>query len=361
VGYSEIEFVIILLGLLQGLILLVALNRPGVLKSRSRHIFSAFLLVIMLTLFGNSFFVLDRLGDYPHMGLFMDDMYFLYGPLLYLYVGALLNKRLWFEKKKWVHFLLPLLHILSMMEYILMSPAEFLSAMGAGVWQYPYDQALAILSITFYLGLSWRLYQGHTARNSFSFLKYVFGVLIVGILLWVNQFAVNVFGLSAGAWLSRYTNPWTLFPMITIVMGYFAVANSALFVPDNKPLPYGGSPLSDDEIKSIKRRLLTLMQESKPYLDSKLSLGVVARSLSVQSKDLSRVINQEFELNFFDFVNTYRLQEFKRIATPEALTVHSILGLAFDAGFNSKSAFNKVFKRLEGVTPSQYLKKRNDQ
>lgn len=342
--------------MMQGVILLLAINRPGSPKSRANRIFTLFLILILTTLFGNTFFVRQTLVHYPHMGLLMDDMYFLYGPLLYLYVGALLGFEVLFQNRKWLHFVLPVVHIISMMEYALMSPEEFYQAMGAGVWQYPYDQALAILSIGFYVALSWRMYLQSDHKSQYAFLRLIFWVLAIGLALWVNQFAVNVFHLDLGAGVSRYTNPWTLFPLITILLGFFAIQKTSLFDNKLKPKAYSGSSLSNMDIEAIKVRLEAHMTENDPYLDPKLSLDQVAIELSINKKDLSQVINQEFGFNFFDFVNSYRIQEFKRIATPEALRKHKILGLAFDAGFNSKSAFNKIFKRLEGVTPSEYLK-----
>lgn len=345
--------------MMQGLILILAINRPRSSKSRSNRIFTFFLILILTTLFGNSFFVRQTLADYPHMGLLMDDMYFLYGPLLYLYVGALLGFEVLFQKRIWLHFVLPAVHITTMMEYVLMSPGEFYLAMGAGVWQYPYDQALAILSIGLYVTLSWRVYLMSDQKGQYTFLRIIFWVLAIGLILWVNQFAVNVFRFDLGARVSRYTNPWTLFPLITILLGFFAIQKTSLFDNKFKPKPYSGSSLSTADIEAIRVRLEAYMTMGKPYLDPRVSLDQVATELSIKKKDLSRVINQEFGFNFFDFVNSYRILEFKRIATPEALRKHKILGLAFDAGFNSKSAFNKIFKRLEGVTPSEYLKEQS--
>ena len=99
------------------------------------------------------------------------------------------------------------------------------------------------------------------------------------------------------------------------------------------------------------------MATEKPYLDADLSLPELANRLAIPSHHLSRVINEQFEANFFDFINQYRIEEVKvRIDNPEYQNL-SLLGIAFECGFNTKSAFNRVFKKMTGFTPSEYRKK----
>jgi AraC-like DNA-binding protein len=96
------------------------------------------------------------------------------------------------------------------------------------------------------------------------------------------------------------------------------------------------------------------MVTEKPYLDANLSLPELADKLEIPSHHLSRVINEQFGVNFFDFVNQYRVEEVKsKIGNPEFENL-SLLGIAFDSGFNTKSAFNRVFKKMTGFTPSEY-------
>lgn len=99
------------------------------------------------------------------------------------------------------------------------------------------------------------------------------------------------------------------------------------------------------------------MTTEKPYLEADLSLPELANKLDIPSHHLSRVINEQFGVNFFDFVNQYRVEEVKsRINNPEFENL-SLLGIAFDCGFNTKSAFNRVFKKMTGFTPSEYKNK----
>jgi len=87
---------------------------------------------------------------------------------------------------------------------------------------------------------------------------------------------------------------------------------------------------------------------SKPYLNPDLNLPQLATELGISIHYLSQVINEHFRLNFFDFVNRYRIEAFKeRIADPRYRNF-SLLGIAFECGFNSKSTFNRIFKQATG-------------
>jgi AraC-like DNA-binding protein len=98
------------------------------------------------------------------------------------------------------------------------------------------------------------------------------------------------------------------------------------------------------------------MKSAKPYLNPDLSLPQLAADLNISSHYLSQVINEQFNLNFFDFVNRYRVEVFKEKIEDHEFRNFSLLGIAFECGFNSKSAFNRIFKQTTGITPSQYKK-----
>ena len=99
--------------------------------------------------------------------------------------------------------------------------------------------------------------------------------------------------------------------------------------------------------------LLELMNNENPYLNPKLTLTELAESLKISPNHLSQIINQNEQVNFHDFVNKYRVEEF--IQKVQNNKSYSLLAHALDSGFNSKSTFNSVFKKLKSVTPSQYI------
>ncbi|MCG8577226.1 MAG: AraC family transcriptional regulator [Flavobacteriales bacterium] len=118
---------------------------------------------------------------------------------------------------------------------------------------------------------------------------------------------------------------------------------------------YSASTLSEGKSQEILVGLLQLMTEEKVYLDNALTIKDLSDRLGVKSKYLSQVINEQVGKNFFNFVNDYRVDEVKRRLRDENYKHLSILGIALECGFNSKSSFNNVFKRKTGLTPTQYM------
>jgi len=151
--------------------------------------------------------------------------------------------------------------------------------------------------------------------------------------------------------------------LFVILIGYFGLKQKIIFSAEEIIEPgdisrvqtkYSGSRLSDLEAKQLAEQLKKHIESSKTYLNPDLTLSQLATETNMSSHLLSQVINEQFNLNFFDFVNQYRVEEFKkRLGDPNYIHF-SILGIAFDCGFNSKSAFNRVFKKITGLTPSQY-------
>jgi len=113
--------------------------------------------------------------------------------------------------------------------------------------------------------------------------------------------------------------------------------------------------ISDEELLKIKISLQTLMEVQKPYLDSELNLIRLAEMLSVSTHHLSYVINTGFGKNFFQYVNEYRVDYAKKLLK-EPDSKLSILGIAYESGFNSKTSFNTTFKKVTGQTPSEFKK-----
>lgn len=98
------------------------------------------------------------------------------------------------------------------------------------------------------------------------------------------------------------------------------------------------------------------MDKVKPYLTNHLKIDDLAHQVSLSPKLLSSLINNEFGMNFFEFINRYRLKEIKIYLAHPEMKDQSIIDLAFKAGYNSKTSFNRLFKLETGKTPSQYRK-----
>ncbi len=93
----------------------------------------------------------------------------------------------------------------------------------------------------------------------------------------------------------------------------------------------------------------------KNFLAPKISIAELSHRTGIPVNHLSKIINEQLRLNFFDFINSYRVEEFKRLVSEAKHEYFTLLGLAFEAGFNSKSTFNAMFKKFTEQTPSIYV------
>lgn len=119
---------------------------------------------------------------------------------------------------------------------------------------------------------------------------------------------------------------------------------------------YKKSLVSQEYVEQYRAELKTLMSTEKPYLNPHLTLAEVGQLLEIPANQLSQILNAGFDQNFSEFINSYRVQHFKSLLKNPDKKQFTILAIAYESGFNSKSAFNSFFKRSEGMTPKAYLK-----
>ena len=121
---------------------------------------------------------------------------------------------------------------------------------------------------------------------------------------------------------------------------------------------YSNSIISDEECARISTGLEKLMVAEKPFLDPELTIDKLAKLVQSNRHHLSQVLNQKLGLSFYDYINNCRIAEAKLLLAEHA--DHKIAAIAYDSGFNSLSSFNDVFKKITGLTPSQYRKQPED-
>lgn len=120
------------------------------------------------------------------------------------------------------------------------------------------------------------------------------------------------------------------------------------------------TPLIDEETVLVyTEKVLSFLSTEKPYLNLTLSLRELAGQIDIHPNQLSWLLNEKFGKKFNEFINQYRIEHFKQLANNPENTKISIIGLAYESGFNSKTVFNTFFKKEEGITPNEYLKSLN--
>ena len=143
--------------------------------------------------------------------------------------------------------------------------------------------------------------------------------------------------------------------MVFFVIGVMLVATNLFKKPSNKPVHTVGQTVAiPEDLVEKSAWLKNAMEIGLYYHDPDLSLISLAAALDIPARDLSRIINTALRKNFHDFVNEYRIREVMRKMPDPAYSHINLLGMALDAGFNSKSTFNRIFREMTGKSPVQY-------
>jgi len=146
--------------------------------------------------------------------------------------------------------------------------------------------------------------------------------------------------------------------VMVLYIGYKAYLNPKLFTSgyfqegSNK---YKKSGLTSGFSNDLKERLIYLLEEDKIYRLNNISLEILSEKLDTNRHNTSQVINEHFELNFFELINKYRIEEALSIIKNDTYKNMNIIDIAYEVGFNNKATFNKLFKKLLSQTPSQYI------
>lgn len=127
-------------------------------------------------------------------------------------------------------------------------------------------------------------------------------------------------------------------------------------LPKTETGKYKNSNLNPKLIEQYKTDLVRSMETDKLYLNNKLSIVDVSENLNIPRQYISEVLNEYMDTNFQDFVNEYRVEEFINRLKNDQNNHFTLLGIATDVGFNSKSSFNAIFKKHKGLTPTQFKK-----
>lgn len=127
--------------------------------------------------------------------------------------------------------------------------------------------------------------------------------------------------------------------------------------PDGGGRKYERSGLAEEKADACLERLHQLMQEEAPYADPELTLNQLADLIPISAHNLSEILNTRLHQSFYEFVNGRRVEKVKADLADSSKKHLKLLAIAYDAGFRSKSSFNSIFKKLTGMTPSEYRKR----
>lgn len=349
-------------------------------KSSADFILGGWLSAIGLNLAGHYMLLTDQYTLYPSFIFFGFSLPLVYGPFLYLYIKIQTSQ----ESFSWKH----LLHFVPLIVCNLLFLSFYTAPFEQRVEIFRYhgkdfetEMLLKLYSIYIsgvaYVALSFRtLYRfrknmvqqfSNTEKINFDWLLYliIWIAVIWGLVLFSDQ--VNII--------------YGAVTVFIVWLGYFGIKQIQVF---NQPVPvfassrekaslafedengeeqgnsvgkkYQKSTLTAENIDDIHSRLIYLLRDEKPFVNPNITLNELAAMLDVHPNYLSQVINSKEGKNFYELINEKRIEEFlMRISLPESKQ-YTLLSIAFECGFNSKTSFNRNFKKYTGTTPSEYQK-----
>ena len=228
-----------------------------------------------------------------------------------------------------------------------------------------YTFNLGIIAYIYYILTQHQLilldFYSEIEHKTMSWITSILYVFLFLNLMWIVEDIVGLFDRSMPEFFATLSVVITF--MLVYWIGYKGISqpelfNQTLFKTQAEPVsatptPVINAPVAEEDLRLFNQLKLQI-EEEKLYTNTATNLRTLAIALNIKEKELSRLINTCTETNFYHFINTFRVDEFKQLlASPKAEQL-SILGLAQEAGFSSKSTFYTAFKKIEGMTPKQY-------
>ncbi|MFK8007420.1 MAG: helix-turn-helix domain-containing protein [Saprospiraceae bacterium] len=358
----NIYVILTLIVIAQGLFAALILSTSKVNKMANRFL-SLLLLSFSLWLIDSFYKVAEVYQQDPEF-YFQPIFYsFAFGPLIFFYVKSITNNSFQFSKKDWIHFL-PVLLQAGLYWFLTFQDYSY----KLWFWEtihfpmtYGLEFNFTLISMAIYLGLSIRLlmrYQkwledqfSEFSKIHLNWLKILLTIMLVLCVFWSIDLILRYFFDIYHVY--NFSEISLGFVVLLLAYGGIRQSNILQVNFENEVVK---TNLVLDEIdvalvEKIKQRMLI----EKDYLNPTLSLKEFSKNLNTPARTISKHINQGLGISFVDFVNQYRVEEVKHKIAAGRLDQFTLLSVALESGFNSKSSFNRIFKKLTEMSPSEYV------
>ncbi len=357
-------------GISQGIFLAITIQLIQNKNRIANKVLSLLLGIASIMLMGKFLYAIDsKIEWFFRVAIFLDTLIFVFGPFLYLYFRRLVFNETPRYKLSFYYFI----PIIGMSIYYIWtltySHQELIQMLRQGKFETTFF-IIETLGISFNYYFCYRCYKVlrkykkeekenlSYSQNALPFLR---TVLIAGTLfftMWLFSYISTYFLKTYSAYIN-YNTVWIAFPMFIYVVGFYSLKQPDIFrLPFIKPkVRKSKNRLEGEELIRLKNDLENLMVHKKIYLNHELTLVDLAQQLDTSTNNVSWLLNNIHNCNFYDYINRYRVQEFIKKVENKEHQNHTLLALSLDSGFSSKSTFNKAFKARMNDTPSNYIKK----
>lgn len=359
---SFIETVVIYAGMVQGFYAALVLTHTK-LRNPANYFLAWLMIILSLSILHSVVVAPYFHGSHDSAFLIREPFIMLVVPFLWFYLKKLNEPMFTFNWKSLLHFFpFPVIMVFSLILVIrhveIKDNERFYHH---SLWLNLTVYMIALCQYALYLVYMLRLIRSFKAKvlNEVSntehidptWMRIFLVTFLVIFILLIVMMVVAIHRIEAG-----YLNnviPF-VFALVIYVLGYKGLFQQTIVidrVEQVTDLLVTKESWIDNQLLD---RLLTYMNHHKPYYDAELTLTALAEQLKTSRNSLSEVINSGTGGNFYDFVNKYRVEEVKRLMQNPRYKDYTILAIAFEAGFPSKSTFNSIFKKFTGLTPSEY-------
>lgn len=383
---------------------IILLTKKG--KTTADNVLAAWLCVIGFHLFLFYWHITGKIYNSTYLLGVQIPMPLLQAPLLYIYTLSVTRYND-FSKKYLLHFIPAAVAFASLSEFFLLTSAEKIAVYkneGAGFEIHTGIILIAVIISGFvYVFLSFdelRKYKkritdefSNTEKINLNWLRYlIYSILVIWLIILLNGDDSLIFGtvvifvILLGYFGIKHMGIFTYRQLIvkeitksetgqetTIINSEEKLEDDAVSDAGKEGLEkqqmiaghpalkvkYEKSGLQKEAADKIHHDLHLLVKREKIFKQEELSLAQLAHKLGIHPNSLSQVINTYENKSFYDYINTLRIEEFKELALLPENSRYTLLSLAFECGFNSKTSFNRNFKKITGQSPSSYLKEMN--
>ena len=338
----------------------------------ARWLISGFIFIHSLFILNISINNSNYLFEFPHAYLISTWSSFLYGPLLYFYFRRITEKY-GFRRQDLLH-LLPTLGLLIYMipSVYWMTASDKVVLMLDRIQQglSPQDSSkllllviLKALSLAIYAVYIHKVYQRSKSKKllqskNLIWQKNIYHIHVLYVVTYCFYGVLITNSIVSGF---LYHVPTIAMAIMVLYVGYVANLQpdvfSGIYKYTNRLFPkYVKSGLTDGLSQELKQTLIRLFAEDKLYRRNDLTLEMVATKLNTTRHNASQIINEHFDANFHELVNSYRIKEAKQMLMTKNQQHLNIIDIAYEVGFNNKVTFNKAFKKDTNLTPTQFIR-----
>ena len=366
--------IVLIVTIFQLFMLAIVLIIQKTKNNLSRNFLVAFLLSKAFLMVRWFVFRFEILEFQSHLYLYFSTCaaFFLLAPMLYFYIKSLCYKDYYLQLQKLSH-IVPFVFsiILALIHVRIQTSVSGAQQSGVSIffaehywnifWTINFIQIFSYIIVLLRTILAYqkrikKIYSSIETIN-LEWLVTLLAVIFMHWLFVVSKSLLSIFGVENEILLrSIDLFSITIFLVFTTILVLKGLNQLKIFSGIEGKLKYANLKLDEVENQKYSQHLKKYMEAQKPYLIPSLTIDDLSEKVSIPSWQLSQIINDSFNQNFFNFVNSYRIEEVKNMFSSSKNKKKTVLEILYEAGFNSKSTFNDVFKKHTGMTPTEFKK-----